>query len=328
MTLQIETICLPHRAVLAPMSGVTDRPFRQIVRACGGGLVVSEMIASHAVLTAVKDEMRKLRFSATEEAPLSIQLAGWDPQIMAEAARIAEQLGASLIDINMGCPAKKVTGRLSGSALMRELPLAGAICRAVKGAVSVPVSLKMRLGWDADTQNAPELARIAASEGIAMLAVHARTRCQMYKGKADWQAVRAVREAVSLPLLVNGDITCLEGADEARRESGADGLMIGRGAQGRPWFIAQAGAMLNGAAIPDEPSIVDKHQIMRLHLEYMLSFYGTHALRLARKHIAWYAAGLPGSAALRQIANNASDATTVFAAVDRYFTEQIEAAAA
>lgn len=327
MTLQIGSLSLPHNAVLAPMSGVTDKPFRQIVRACGGGLVVSEMIASHAVLSAVKDEMRKLQFSADEETLLSIQLAGWDPEIMAEAARISEQLGARLIDINMGCPAKKVTGRLSGSALMRDLPLAAEICRSVKSAVSVPVTLKMRLGWDPDTKNAPELARIAEAEGIEMLAVHGRTRCQMYKGEADWQAVHDVKAVSNLPLLVNGDITSLDNVADAQEKSGADGVMIGRGAQGRPWFIAQAGAKLSGDEIPTIPTISERHDILRAHLEGMLSFYGTQALRLARKHMAWYATGLPGSAALRQIANNASDADTVFAAIDHYFIEQAECAA-
>lgn len=322
MSLQIGGFTLPHNAVLAPMSGVTDKPFRQIVRACGGGLVVSEMVASHAVLSSVKDEMRKLQFSAEEESPLSIQLAGWDPDIMAEAARISEQLGATLIDINMGCPAKKVTGRLSGSALMRDLPLAAEICRAVKSAVSVPVTLKMRLGWDPDSKNAPELAKIAENEGIEMLAVHGRTRCQMYKGEADWHAVHDVKIATNLPLLVNGDINSLEDVADAKRKSGADGVMIGRGAQGRPWFIAQAGALLNGVAIPKTPKITERHDILRQHLDGMLSFYGTNALRLARKHMAWYATGLPGSAALRQVANNATDAEAVFQAIDRYFLEQ------
>lgn len=322
MSLQIGGFTLPHNAVLAPMSGVTDKPFRQIVRACGGGLVVSEMVASHAVLSSVKDEMRKLQFSAEEESPLSIQLAGWDPDIMAEAARISEQLGATLIDINMGCPAKKVTGRLSGSALMRDLPLAAQICRAVKSAVSVPVTLKMRLGWDPDSKNAPELAKIAENEGIEMLAVHGRTRCQMYKGEADWHAVHDVKMATNLPLLVNGDINSLEDVADAKQKSGADGVMIGRGAQGRPWFIAQAGALLNGMAIPETPKVAERHDILRHHLDGMLSFYGTNALRLARKHMAWYTAGLPGSAALRQVANNATDAEAVFQAIDRYFLEQ------
>ena len=327
MSLQIGAVKLPHNAVLAPMSGVTDKPFRQIVRACGGELVVSEMVASHAVLSAVKDEMRKLQFSAEEESPLSIQLAGWDPDIMAEAARIAEQLGAGLIDINMGCPAKKVTGRLSGSALMRDLPLAADICRAVKSAVSVPVTLKMRLGWDPTSRNAPELARIAEAEGIEMLAVHGRTRCQMYKGEADWSAVHEVKDVVGLPLLVNGDIKTLDDVADAKQKSGADGVMIGRGAQGRPWFVAQAGAALNGNIVPRTPTIAERHEILRNHLDSMLSFYGTHALRLARKHMAWYAAGLPGSAALRQVANNATDAASVFAAIESYFLEQSEQAA-
>ena len=185
----------------------------------------------------------------------------------------------------------------------------------------------MRLGWDPDTKNAPELARIAEAEGIEMLAVHGRTRCQMYKGEADWWAVHEVKAVSNLPLLVNGDITSLDNVVDAQEKSGADGVMIGRGAQGRPWFISQAGAKLKGDDIPTEPSISERHEILTQHLDGMLTFYGTQALRLARKHMAWYAAGLPGSAALRQVANNASDADTVFAAIDAYFKDQAEQAA-
>ena len=319
MSLVIGNITLPHAAILAPMSGVTDWPFRRAVRRCGGGLVVTEMVASKAMLRDVRSEMRKLRTEAEAEAPLSIQLAGWEPMIMAEAAKSCADIGATFIDINMGCPAKKVTGKLSGSALMRDPHGAAAIMNAVVKAVDVPVTLKMRLGWDDQTLNAAELAKIAQDSGIKMIAVHGRTRCQMYKGNADWVKIAEVVNAVDIPVLVNGDITRLVSVDHAMRASGAAGVMIGRGAQGRPWFLAQAGDYLNGNLARSNPCVAARHQLMQSHLEDMLCHYGTAGMRLARKHIAWYANGLPGAAELRNIANNNTDAGLVFAAVDAFF---------
>ena len=328
MSLTIGGITVPHAAILAPMSGVTDMPFRRAVRRAGGGLVVTEMVASAAILREVRSEMRKLRMDTVSEVPLSVQLAGWDPQIMADAARIAADLGATFIDINMGCPAKKVTGRLSGSALMRDEPLAGAILESVVKAVDIPVTLKMRLGWDDDSLNAPVIARMAEDAGIRFLAVHGRTRCQMYNGSANWMAVRETVEAVDIPVVVNGDIRSLDDVAMAMRDSGAAGVMIGRGAQGRPWLLAQAGDLLSGRAIRPDPGIAERHAMMKLHLEDMLTHYGTPAMRLARKHIAWYAHGLYGAAELRDIANNTTDADAVFAAVDRFFDDLVEADAA
>jgi len=319
MSLVIAGYAVPHAAILAPMSGVTDWPFRRAVRRCGGGLVVTEMIASAAVLRDVRSEMRKLKTEAKSEAPLSIQLAGWEPLVMAEAAKICADLGATFIDINMGCPAKKVTGKLSGSALMRDPHLAGAIMAAVVNAVDVPVTLKTRLGWDDDSLNAPILAKMAEDTGIKMLAIHGRTRCQMYNGAADWGKIADVVNRVDIPVVANGDITCLDTVRRAVAESGAAGVMIGRGAQGRPWLLAQAGDLLAGKAVRATPSIAMRHQLMRAHLDDMLSHYGTAAMRLARKHIAWYAHGLPGAAELRDIANNSTDAAQVFAAVDQFF---------
>ena len=317
--LVVAGITLPHAAILAPMSGVTDLPFRRAVRQAGGGLVVTEMIASAAILREVKSEMRKLRTEAVSEAPLSVQLAGWEPPVMAEAAKIAADLGATFIDINMGCPAKKVTGKLSGSALMRDEALAGAIMTAVVAAVDIPVTLKMRLGWDDDSLNVDRFARIAEDEGIQMLAVHGRTRCQMYNGEADWHKIAMAVDEVALPVIANGDIRSLDDVSRAMKASGAAGVMIGRGAQGRPWLLAQAGDLLSGQTVRPDPTIAARHDMMRVHLDDMLSHYGDHGMRLARKHIAWYAHGLPGSAELRDIANNSSDSAAVFAAVDAFF---------
>ena len=319
MSLTIRNIEIPHAAILAPMSGVTDLPFRRAVRRAGGGLVVTEMVASAAILRDVRSEMRKLRSDIVAEAPLSVQLAGWDPQIMAEAAKIAADLGATFIDINMGCPAKKVTGRLSGSALMRDEPLASEILQHVTRAVTIPVTLKMRLGWDDASLNAPVIARHAEDAGIAMIAVHGRTRCQMYNGDADWLAVRDVVDSVDLPVIVNGDIRNLDEVRAAQQASGAAGVMIGRGAQGRPWLLAQAGDLLCGRTMRPDPDIATRQAMMQAHLEDMLVHYGTPAMRLARKHIAWYAHGLPGAASLRDIANNTTDAAAVFTAVGQFF---------
>ncbi len=326
MQLTVGSIKLPHAAVLAPMSGITDQPFRRIVKLLGGGLVVSEMVASHAILNSIKKEIRKLKFSAKEEAPLSIQLAGWEPAIMAEAAKIAEQLGASIIDINLGCPAKKVTGRFSGSALMQNPVLTAEICSAVVNATSIPVTLKMRLGWDELNKNAPEIGLLAEEAGVKMLVVHGRTRIQMYKGEADWKEIRKTVDQVSIPVLANGDINNLSNVQTALSQSGAQGVMIGRGAQGKPWFLGQVGDLLSNNKIRETPKVQQIKEIMLTHLEDMLICYGSNGMRLARKHIAWYAHGLPGSAALREVANNTHNANIVFDAVNSFFNKQCEVA--
>lgn len=303
MSITIGDIRLDSGVVLAPLSGVTDAPFRRIARREGAALVVSEMIASRAVVSdARRDaaERRKLVADHRAEAPLAVQLAGCEPALMAEAARIAEGAGARIVDINFGCPAKKVVNQEAGSALMADEALAERIMAAVVAAVAVPVTVKMRLGWRRDRRNAPDIARRAEAAGVKLLTVHARTRDQRYGGTADWAAVRTVREAVSLPLLVNGDIDGFEAAEHALALSGADGVMVGRGACGRPWFLAALAARLEKRPQPQAPSWVSQAAIVQEHYEGLLLHYGRElGLRQARKHLGWYLDHLPNGPAWR-----------------------------
>ena len=319
-------IRIERPVILAPMSGVTDLPFRQVARGRGTPMVVSEMIASQAMVRENRQTLKMVEVDGFG-GPASVQLAGCDPEVMAEAARLAVDHGAALVDINFGCPVKKVAvGQQAGSALMRDEIKAARILEATVRAVSVPVTLKMRMGWDHSSLNAPNLARIAEACGIRMVTVHGRTRQMLYTGTADWAFVAKVKAAVSIPVIVNGDILGPLDAEEALRQSGADGVMIGRGAYGRPWLPGLVAEYLATGTMPEAPALAEQHATLLEHYAAMLSHHGSNpGLRLARKHIAWYSRGLPGSAEFRVRINAADTVEEALAAIEGFYRPLLDA---
>lgn len=319
MPFHIGHIPVADPVFLAPMSGVSDLPFRRAVKSFGAGLVFSEMIASRSVIEEWRSNV-KIDLDYGQEFPMAVQLAGCEPEVMAEAARINTGRGAAIIDINFGCPVKKIVNSYAGSALMRDEDLAVRIVDAVVKAVDVPVTVKMRLGWDENSLNAPSLARRSVDAGAKMITVHGRTRCQLYNGQADWHAVRRVRDAVTVPLVVNGDILTPEDAARAMEISGANGAMIGRGCYGRPWMLRDTAAHLKGADKPAAPSPQALLALIEKHYADMLVYYGTKSgVQIARKHLAWYLQDLPGGPEIKPEINKLDDPAAVVARLRVFF---------
>ena len=327
MSINIGDIHIKTPVFLAPMSGVSDKPFRKLVKKYGAGLVFSEMIASRAMIDHSKETL-KMTDGCAEEYPMAVQLAGCDPEVMAEAARMNVDRGAAIIDINFGCPVKKIVNKFAGSALMKDEDLAVQIVEATVKAVNVPVTVKMRLGWDAQNKNAPSLARKCEEAGAQMITVHGRTRDQLYKGTADWKAIRAVKEQINVPLIVNGDIETPKDAIQAMSESGAQGVMIGRGCYGKPWIISQVMEYLETGNIPAEPDLSEKRETVLEHYRAILEHYGDHqGVVIARKHLAWYCKGERDSASFRAELNKQSDPNIVISMLKDFFSPELKAVA-
>jgi tRNA-dihydrouridine synthase B len=323
--MQLAGFTLRNNLFVAPMAGVTDRPFRQLAKRLGAGLAVSEMVTSNALLYATAKTRRRTDH-AGEPGPISVQIAGADPAMMAAAARHNVDRGAQIIDINMGCPAKKVCNLMAGSALMQDEALVGRILDAVVAAVpDTPVTLKIRTGWSRAQRNAPRIARLAEAAGIRLLAIHGRSREDRYTGAAEYDTIAEVKSRLRIPVIANGDITSPAKAREVLAKSGADGLMIGRAAQGRPWIFREIEHFLaTGAELPPPP-VAEIHQICRDHLAELYAFYGEEAgVGIARKHVGWYTSGLAGAASFRRHLNAQADVPTQLAALDEFFARMAE----
>ena len=320
-TMQIGPYQLKNNLVVAPMAGVTDRPFRQLCKRMGAGMAVSEMVASNSLLWGSEKTRRRANHEG-EVDPISVQIAGADPQMMADAARYNVDQGAQIIDINMGCPAKKVCNVMAGSALLQNEPLVQRIVEAVVNAVNVPVTLKIRTGWDRSNRNAVIVARIAESAGIQSLAVHGRTRACGYTGDAEYDTIAAVKAAVRIPVIANGDITTPEKAKHVLAYTGADAVMIGRAAQGRPWIFREIEHYLKTGTHLPAPEVSEIHRVLVAHLHDLYAFYGEHTgVRIARKHISWYTKGLAGSASFRHAMNQLQTCAEQQVAVNLFFSE-------
>ena len=319
--MQIGNHILKNNLIVAPMAGVTDRPFRQLCKKLGAGLAVSEIVTSNSLLYGSEKTRRRANHEG-EVDPISVQIAGADPQMMAEAARYNVDNGAQIIDINMGCPAKKICNVMAGSALLKDEPLVSQILKAVVGAVNVPVTLKIRTGWDKNNRNAVQIAKMAEDAGVQALAMHGRTRACLYMGDAEYDTIAAVKQAINIPLIANGDITTPEKAKFVLDYTGADAVMIGRAAQGRPWIFREIEHFLKTGTHLLPPTVEEIHTVMLAHINDLYGFYGEVAgMRVARKHISWYTKGLAGSASFRHNMNTLDTIDLQQAAINDFFTE-------
>lgn len=318
--MQIGPYKLTNNLILAPMAGITDKPFRQLCRRFGAGLAVSEMTSSDSTLWGSRKTLKRLDHQG-EEGPVSVQIVGADPLKMAEAAKLSVEHGAQIIDINMGCPAKKVCKVAAGSALMKDELQVARILEAMVNAVSVPVTLKTRTGWDRDNRNAPRIAKIAEESGIQALAIHGRTRACGYSGEAEYDTIRAIKETVTIPIIANGDINSPEKADQVLKYSGVDGIMVGRAAQGRPWVFREILHYLQTGEILPSPDPLWIRDLLLEHLDALYEFYGAgQGVRVARKHIAWYSKGLPGGSDFRRVINQAETTEEQGRLIENFFT--------
>jgi tRNA-dihydrouridine synthase B len=321
---QIGSYKLKNNLIVAPMAGVTDRPFRQLCKKLGAGMAVSEMVTSNSLLYGSAKTLRRANHEG-EVNPISVQIAGADPRMMAEAAKYNVDNGAQIIDINMGCPAKKICNVMAGSALLRDEPLVAQILRAVVNAVDVPVTLKIRTGWDKQNRNAVIVARMAEDIGVQALAMHGRTRACAYTGDAEYETIAAVKAEIKIPLIANGDITTPEKAKFVLEQTGADAVMIGRAAQGRPWLFREIEHFLKTGTHLPAPQVGEIHRVLLAHVHELHDFYGEHTgLRVSRKHISWYTKGLAGSAHFRHRMNQLESITEQLMAVDEFFAEQAQ----